>query len=409
MRIVYDITNPCIDELRGGFRMGGIGRVARAWARGVHEMDGGFLMSTLPESLMRRAAAKACLSERPIADGSWAAAPNSILLSHSGLNRGLVSRGCGYSSHHLLRLFGKLKLSEVLAKSSPTDKPWIYHNPFPMVLPGKIPKGCVPVINIYDIVVWIFRDTYSKKHRTLFDQAVCSLKRHNGHAIVNSINTRHSLVSYFDLDPSHIHVIPLGCDISTKELDNKDFPDNENARPYMLYVASSDQRRKNIPTVIKAFQKFTQANGGAADIVIAGSGTEAHQALADRLLSGLDAKARCLGYVDEPSLEKHYRGAGLGLYLSLYEGFGLPILEYMSRNVPVICGNETSLPEVAGDAAVTVDSTDSSAIARAMEELWFDKSRLNHLATVGRRRAEDYSWDNSVRKLHSCYEAILAI
>lgn len=415
MRIVYDITKPCIEELRGGFRMAGMGRVARAWARGVSRMDGGLLMSALPESMTGRVVERVCMSDAPLSRDRWKAASDTLLnsvmdklLSRSGKDRSLYSRGCGSASHHLTARLAARARVEVLKKCPPTTGAWIYHMPLPDPLPPKLPPGCIAVGNVYDVIPWIFRDSYTARNRQNFTNLLESFKRLRAHVIVNSIDTRHSLVSQFDMDPARIHVVPLGCDERITRV--REHPEPEpflEGHPYMLYVASSGQRRKNIPTVIRAFSRFAEGRNDAPQLVIAGGGTQLHQPLADSLQVGGGAKVHCLGYVDERRLEALYAHARLGLYLSLYEGFGLPILEYMIREVPVISGNETSLPEVAGEAALLVDSTDIGAIATVMSELWVDRERRQALAAVGLARAREHSWEQSFMRLKSCYHSIL--
>lgn len=416
MRILYDITKPCIEELRGGFRMAGMSRVARAWAQGVTGMEEALLVSALPRSLSRRVIGRTCLAIGPVPDDRWAAGCDTVLdpvmsglLARSGVDRGICSRACGYISHHLTSKITLSARSRVLDGCRPEADRWIYHMPLPDPLPEILPDGCVPVANIYDVIPWIFRDTYSDAVRRAFTGIVESFKRHRGHIIVNSLDTRHSLVSQFDVDPARVHVVPLGCaDRIIAEGELPELPSRIAGLPYMLYVASSGQRRKNIPTVIKAFYRFAEGRSDGPQLVIVGGGTEVHQGLADSLASGGNAGVHCLGYMDEPHLESLYSHARLGLYLSLYEGFGLPILEYMVRGVPVICGNETSLPEVAGDAAMLVDSTGTDSIATAMTELWVDRERRRALAAAGIVRAREHSWEKSVLRLKACYGEILA-
>ena len=99
-----------------------------------------------------------------------------------------------------------------------------------------------------------------------------------------------------------------------------------------------------------------------------------------------------LGYVSEQALEEAYLNANCLIYISTYEGFGLPPLEAMARGVPVLASNTSSIPEVVGDAAVLVDPRDERAIAEALVSLLQDRARCIELMQRGRQRAEQFQW-----------------
>src|SRR6185503_11785173 len=104
---------------------------------------------------------------------------------------------------------------------------------------------------------------------------------------------------------------------------------------------------------------------------------------------------RLLDYVPETDLAGLYSGARAFVYPSLYEGFGFPVLEAMACGTPVICANTSSLPEVAGDAALLVDPTDTAALAAAIDRVLADPALCAELAAKGRAQAQKFSWERT--------------
>jgi glycosyltransferase involved in cell wall biosynthesis len=114
------------------------------------------------------------------------------------------------------------------------------------------------------------------------------------------------------------------------------------------------------------------------------------------------------GHVDEDDLLALYQSADVFAYPSLYEGFGLPLLEAMACGVPVVCSNRASLPEVAGDAALLVDPTDEPAIAAALVRALHDDDLRREMVAKGLRRAREFTWDRAARNLLSVYREVAA-
>jgi glycosyltransferase involved in cell wall biosynthesis len=115
------------------------------------------------------------------------------------------------------------------------------------------------------------------------------------------------------------------------------------------------------------------------------------------------------GRVSDDELDALYRAADAFAYPSLYEGFGLPVLEAMARGVPSVVSTTSSLPEVAGDAAIGVDPRSVREIARALERVLSDVNVAEDLATRGRAQAERFSWDETARLTLAVYDDILGV
>jgi glycosyltransferase involved in cell wall biosynthesis len=117
---------------------------------------------------------------------------------------------------------------------------------------------------------------------------------------------------------------------------------------------------------------------------------------------------RFLGFVRDETLAVLYRLASVFAFPSLYEGFGLPVLEAMASGTPVVTSNVSSLPEVAGDAAVLVDPYDVEAIASGLERVLSDPALASELSRRGLRRAREFSWERSVVRTHDIYREVVA-
>jgi glycosyltransferase involved in cell wall biosynthesis len=170
----------------------------------------------------------------------------------------------------------------------------------------------------------------------------------------------------------------------------------------IVLCVSAALAHKNLARLLEAFARLGPE---AADtrLVLAGRAALEHEALradADRL--GVSDRVTFTGWIDDPDLEGLYGAASCCVYPSLYEGFGLPVLEAMTRGVPLACSNATSLPEVAGDAAVFFDPHDTAAIASAVGGLLADRERAAALVGAGRERAASFTWKR-------CAEGVLAV
>lgn len=167
---------------------------------------------------------------------------------------------------------------------------------------------------------------------------------------------------------------------------------------YILAVGSANPR-KNLGRLVDA---FGAVQGMVPhDLALAGPFSESEKtALRQRAARhGCSERVRFLGYVAYRELPQLYSGAALVAYLSLYEGFGLPVLEAMACGAPVLASATTSIPEVAGDAALLVDPLDGAAIASALTRLLEDRLLLGELASKGIKRAQMFSWHQAAGEL----------
>ena len=169
-------------------------------------------------------------------------------------------------------------------------------------------------------------------------------------------------------------------------------------RPYALYVGTI-QPRKNLARLIQAAAKLYEANLWDCDLVLAG-GTGWLSQSSERLVTklGLTERIHFIGYVPDAELPALYAGARFFCFPSLFEGFGLPVLEAQQYGAPVMTANNSSLPEIAGDAAILVDPMDVDAIAAAMLRLSQDEALRQRLIEAGYQNVKRFSWAKAARE-----------
>jgi len=232
------------------------------------------------------------------------------------------------------------------------------------------------------------------------------------HLIAISEATKRDAVERLRIPPERITVTPLAVDARrfyprpAAEI-GRVLARYRLRRPYFLHIGSSDPN-KNTANILRAFAAFSHHGHSERVLYIAGKWPA--QALArlershpDLLSSG---RLHMLGYVPDDELPALYSGADLFVYPSLLEGFGLPVLEAMRCACPVLTSTVSSLPEVAGDAALLVDPYDSEAMAEAMARLAGDTELRVDLVRRGQTRAALFSWERTARLTLEVYRAL---
>ncbi len=244
-----------------------------------------------------------------------------------------------------------------------------------------------------------FKDDASQREQSL-NKARCCERADHICAISNQ--TKEDLVRILAVPAEKISVTYLGNPLERASLDVGAEPSPE-MFPYLLYVGGRAWY-KNFPALLSAFRasdflvrSFRVICYGGGDF----SATE-REAINEMGL-GDHIKFR---EGDDRRLVRYYRNAAAHVITSLYEGFGLTLLEAMANDCPIISSNRSSLPEVAGDAAAYFNPEDPRDMARAMEETLSDSSALSQLRSKGRERSKLFSWDRCSRETLAVYEQL---
>jgi glycosyltransferase involved in cell wall biosynthesis len=231
--------------------------------------------------------------------------------------------------------------------------------------------------------------------------------RRSTRIVTDSEASKSDLVRFLEVPAESVDVAPLGPGLPE---DATGPPPAELRRSFELgdspLVLSVLAKRphKNAARLIEA---FAQVPDGV--LVMPGYSTGYEQELEDRIEKlGLGERVRLLGWVDDATLDGLYRAADCFVFPSLAEGFGLPVLEAMLRGAPVTCSNATSLPEVAGDAALLFDPLDVDAIAVSVRRILEDDELADRLRSAGSERARRFSWEETARQTLASYAKALA-
>ncbi|MGH2461404.1 MAG: glycosyltransferase family 4 protein, partial [Chloroflexota bacterium] len=174
---------------------------------------------------------------------------------------------------------------------------------------------------------------------------------------------------------------------------------------YFLFVGTL-QPRKNLLRLLEAYARLRQADQSAAGLVLAGRpGVGASDLRRRAEALGILDRIRWLSYVPREHLAPLYAGAVAFVFPSLYEGFGLPILEAMAWGTPVVSSNAGALPEVVGEAGLLVDPHDVAGLAVAMEQVLGDQSLRERLIQAGRARAGYFTWNRCAVEVERAFAA----
>jgi glycosyltransferase involved in cell wall biosynthesis len=247
---------------------------------------------------------------------------------------------------------------------------------------------------VHDLVPFVDREN-AKTSSARIEQATIRPALRRAKALVCVSNaTRSDLVRLFPHAASKSTTIPLAADPAFSAPVAAPGHPALDGKPYVLAVSTLEPR-KNLERLIAAWSSLdAEARAGHVLALVGPVGWDAAPILA----AARDQGAQLLGRVSEDELRALYAGAAVFAYPSLYEGFGLPVIEAMAAGAPVVTANVSSLPEVAGDAALLVDPADVNAIATALARLLSDPALADDLRARGRARAAELSWERTARE-----------
>jgi glycosyltransferase involved in cell wall biosynthesis len=263
---------------------------------------------------------------------------------------------------------------------------------------------CPTIGTIHDLSPFHITGKYDRARNVYQTQVLPLLLKRLTHIIAISESTKRDIQKYVGVPDEHITVIHHAAD--TDVFYPRDKAASANAvrsygvrGPYVIYTSRIESPGKNHLRLVRAFEKLKKEEAIPHQLVLAGAdwhgAEEVHKAVVD---SPYKRDILLTGYVHDKDLPNLYCGADMLAFPSLFEGFGLPILEAMACGVPVACSNLSSMPEIAGGAAALFDPHDVDSIASSMLSILSSEEEASNICRRGLDRAADFSWEKTARK-----------
>lgn len=342
-----------------------------------------------------------------------------------GAYTGATQRKCRIIAPHDSPVFPAAGQSEIIRI------PWDHHQNFRRILfqafamgrrycrdavllttdskcPFFLPKSCILVPLITDMAVYRMPEVYQRSRVFLWRFQYRYVRRRANFFLAISEFTKKEMVEIWKIPPEDVHVVPCACsDSFTRETgeDRLNRLRNKYGLPeqFILFVGNTNPR-KNLDRTIQAFDCLKEATKLPHQLVVAGEqGWKFDREKALENIRHRDA-VRFIGFVPDEDMPALYSAACLFVFSTLYEGFGIPVLEAQACGVPVVTGNGSSLPEVAGDGAEYVDAYDVESICAGMARVLRSPALAEELVERGLANVRRFSWELSARRLNEILE-----
>jgi glycosyltransferase involved in cell wall biosynthesis len=263
-----------------------------------------------------------------------------------------------------------------------------------------VAKGIPSVITVFDMIHELFPENFSTNDQT--SSKKMSAVARADHVMCISETTKRDLIDIFGTNEEKISVVSLGFDRFKipKQIGNG-LPI---AKPFILYVGQRGGY-KNFSRLLEAFSLSSSLHTDFA-LVVFGGGHFSHDESTQITALGLSDKQVMHVSGGDDLLGALYEGASVFVYPSIYEGFGIPPLEAMAHDCPVVSSNKSSMPEVLGDAVEYFDPLSEDDIRRAIERVVYSEEYCNLLRMAGRARIGQFSWDKCAKETSTIYASL---
>jgi glycosyltransferase involved in cell wall biosynthesis len=321
--------------------------------------------------------------------------------------RNIVARPAGVPQRYLDVVWHRLTLP--LPVNLFLGRVDLFHSP-DFVLPPV--SKALSVLTVHDLAFLLYPECAEAKLRAYLEKAVPRSARRADFIVADSENTRNDVICLLGVPPRKVAVVPGGVESSFAPVEEPGRLTALRERlgigeaPFILSVGVIEPR-KNLGVLFEAYRVLRDRTGLPHLLVVAGNrGWLSAESVERAQQSVYRDDIRLIGFVPEADLPTLYTAASAFAFPSLYEGFGLPPLEAMACGTPTVVSRASSLPEVAGDAALQVDPRDVEGLAAALELLLLDDALQAELRARGFERARAFSWRAAARQQLDVYERL---
>ena len=307
-------------------------------------------------------------------------------------------------------LWQRLRLPlPIQALTGPLD---LFHSP-DFVLP---PTGHAPaILTVHDLSFLRVPEFFVPGFREYLETAVLRAVKRARHILADSANTRRDLIELMAVEPERVSILYPGVESRFQPVNDAEALERVRVcyglpERFILGLGTL-QPRKNFNGLIDAFRCLLATGGAESQIpdlhlvIVGGRGWMYQDILALAKGYGLEERVHFPGFVADSDLPALYSLASVFAFPSWYEGFGLPVLESMACGTPVVTADNSSLPEVVGEAGLMVAAGDSAALAEAIGQLIIDQDLRARLVPAGRQHAKSFTWESAGKCLLNLYQS----
>lgn len=285
----------------------------------------------------------------------------------------------------------------------------VFHSP-DFVLP---PVGDIPsVLTIHDLSFIHYPEAFTPSLLKYLNNVVPSSVARVNHVLADSLATKNDLIDIWQVPNEKVTVVYSGVNSSFRPVTDKERIDHLRKKyelgdnPYILSVGTL-QPRKNYEMLMRAFKPV--ADSYDHQLIIAGGHGWMYEQIQKEIdQQGLGQRIRLIGFVEDQDLPALYSQASLFVFPSLYEGFGIPVLEAMACGVPAISSDSSSLPEVAGDAGLLISPVNQELWSKSIIQLLNDSARRTKMVAAGYLQARKFSWRKAAEQVLDTYHMLLS-